>query len=110
MFNHGPAAIFGHKAINAYSRHNVTATGILLPVKDKGIKIVPIEIKHREKNIHNAVAHPPLGILVDSIVGIPTERTVTREVVKLTQRSTTDPDPRLNLLHATVHGICNRSN
>ena len=77
-----------------------------MPVKDKGIEVVAVEIKHGEKRIHYTLTHPGLGILIDSIACIPPQRAVACEVAVLTQRGTADTYPRLLLLDRIIHIPC----
>ena len=63
--------------------HNTTIRKVF-PVDGERIKIVPLEIHHREKGIHQSVAHPALCILTNSGVRIPTTALITGQIVILT--------------------------
>ena len=75
---------------------------VLAPVEHKGIEIVAVEIEHWKKGIHYTVAQPSLRILIDCIVGIPSKRAVTCEIVVLAKRCTAHAHPWFKLLDRRI--------
>ena len=72
--------------------HDTTIT-VLAPIDGKGIKVVALEIHHREEGVHQAIAQPTLRILAHRGVGIPTRTLITGEVVELTDGRAGKHDP-----------------
>ena len=90
------------KHIDGETRSHDTTIAVLTPVDGERIKVIALEIHHREKGIHESVAQPALGILTHGGVGIPAGALVAGEVVELADRRAGEHHPGLDSLDGTV--------
>ena len=63
--------------VSSKARHHDFSTRVLCPVGSEGIKVVPTEINHRIKLVHQPKTKPKLRVLRDAVAGIPVIRGIT---------------------------------
>ena len=104
-----PVCLLWRQEIDAQSGHVQTARGLLTPVGSKGIEMVTPEIHHGIEGIMNALAEPPLRILMDGIVAVPSLRGIAAHIPVLAHGTAGDPHPGLECLDGMVecaHDMC----
>ena len=99
-----PVAFARIEEIDAQARCDNLAVAMLRPVDGEGEELVALEIHHREKLVHQTRAKPPLGVLADGGVGVPSVRAEAGEVVELTDGRTTHLHPRFQSFHTFLDG------
>ena len=97
-----PVFLTRMKHIDGETRSHDTTIAVLTPVDGERIKVVALEVHHREEGIHESVAQPALGILTHGGVGIPARALVAGEVVELADGRAGEHHPGFDAFHGTV--------
>ena len=51
--------------IDAESRSNCPTIVMLLPIDSERVEVVALEVHHRQKHVHDALAKPALSVLIN---------------------------------------------